>query len=189
MSTRIVIGVSGASGAVYAVRMLQKLRTTDHEVHLVVSDSAKITMSHECGHLVTLEQLQNDYCSHYHDIRDIGASIASGSFKTAGMIVVPCSIKTMSEIASGITTNLLTRAADVMLKERRKLILMLRETPFHLGHLRTMVSLTEMGAIIAPPVPSFYHHPKTIDDIVEHSVGRVLSMLGVQVGTKEWQGI
>ena len=189
MVKRIIVGISGASGALYAIRMLQKLRQSEYEAHLVVSDAAKVTMAHECGHLLTVEQLCTDYCTHYHDVRNVGASIASGSFKTAGMVIVPCSVRTMSEIATGVTSNLLTRAADVALKERRKLVLMLRETPLHLGHLRTMVSLAEMGAIIAPPVPSFYHHPESLDDIVNNSVDRVLGMFDIQQELREWQGI
>ncbi|MCU7611626.1 UbiX family flavin prenyltransferase [Anaplasma capra] len=189
MQKRIIVGISGASGALYAVRMLQKLRQTGYEVHLVVSDAAKVTIAHECGHLITVEQLCSEYCTYYHDAHNVGASIASGSFKTTGMVVVPCSVRTMSEIASGITSSLLTRAADVILKERKRLVLMPRETPLHLGHLRTMVSLAEMGAIIAPPIPAFYHHPKSLDDIVSNSVDRVLDILGVQVSSQEWQGI
>ncbi|ASI47687.1 MAG: UbiX family flavin prenyltransferase [Anaplasma ovis] len=189
MAKRIIVGISGASGALYAIRMLQKLRKSKYEVHLVVSDAAKITISHECGHLLTMEQLYTDYCTHYHDVRSVGASIASGSFKTIGMVVVPCSVRTMSEIAAGVTSNLLTRAADVVLKERGKLVLMLRETPLHLGYLRTMVSLAEMGAIIAPPIPSFYHHPKSLDDVVSNSVDRVLGMFDIQQELREWQGI
>ena len=189
MAKRIIVGISGASGALYAIRMLQRLRESKYEVHLVVSDAAKITISHECGHLLTMEQLCTDYCTHYHDVRNVGASIASGSFKTIGMVVVPCSVRTMSEIATGVTSNLLTRAADVVLKERGKLVLMLRETPLHLGHLRTMVSLAEVGAIIAPPIPSLYNHPESLDDIVSNSVDRVLSMFGMQQESREWQGI
>ncbi|MDD9362139.1 MAG: UbiX family flavin prenyltransferase, partial [Anaplasma sp.] len=137
----------------------------------------------------TLKELEEDLCYQYHSCENIGASIASGSFATAGMIVAPCSVRTMSEIASGAASNLLTRAADVTLKERRKLVLMLRETPFHLGHLKNMTALTEIGAIIAPPIPSFYHNPKSIIDIVDHSVARVLNIFGLWDKAKEWQGL
>ncbi|MEH0831715.1 UbiX family flavin prenyltransferase [Anaplasma bovis] len=185
---RIVVGISGASGAIYGVRILQHLKKSSAEVHLVISDAAKITLKHECENIITLSQLEQ-YCYKCHSYDDIGASIASGSFSTEGMIVAPCSMRTMSEIASGIASSLLTRAADVTLKERRKLVLMLRETPLHLGHLRTMTTLAEIGAIIAPPVPSFYHNPQTIMDIVDHSVARVLNIFGLWDSSREWQGL
>ncbi|EOA62243.1 polyprenyl P-hydroxybenzoate and phenylacrylic acid decarboxylase family protein [Anaplasma phagocytophilum str. CRT53-1] len=186
---RIVVGISGASGAIYGVRLLQHLKNTDVEVHLVISNAAKLTLMHECADIITLRELEEDLCYQCHNCENIGASIASGSFATAGMIVAPCSVRTMSEIASGAASNLLTRAADVTLKERRKLVLMLRETPFHLGHLRNMTALTEIGAIIAPPIPSFYHNPKSIMDIVDHSVSRVLNIFGLWDKAKEWQGL
>ena len=187
---RIVVGISGASGAIYGVHLLRCLQMTKMEVHLVISRAANLTLQHECSDITTIQQLQQkEFCYQYYDNDDIGASIASGSFRTEGMIIAPCSVRTMSEIASGTASSLLTRAADVTLKERRKLVLMLRETPLHLGHLKTMTALTEMGAIIFPPVPSFYHHPKTIDDIIEHSVSRVMSIFGLRENTKEWEGI
>ncbi|QJC27633.1 putative UbiX-like flavin prenyltransferase [Anaplasma platys] len=186
---RIVVGISGASGAIYGVRLLHYLKNTTTEVHLVISNAARLTIKHECSHLITAEQLEKEFCSHYHDSSDIAASIASGSFVTEGMIVAPCSVHTMSEIAAGIASNLLTRAADVTLKERRKLVLMVRETPLHLGHLRNMVVLTEMGAIVAPPVPSFYHNPQSTMDIVDHSVLRVLNIFGIHDKNREWRGI
>lgn len=186
---RILVGISGASGAIYGVRLLHHLKNTSAEVHLVISDAARLTIKHECSHIVTAKQLEEEFCSYYHDSKDIAASIASGSFITEGMVVAPCSMRTMSEVASGITSNLLTRAADVILKERRKLVLMIRETPLHLGHLRSMVTLAEMGAIIAPPVPSFYHNPQSIMDIVDHSVSRVLNVFGIHDKNREWKGL
>jgi flavin prenyltransferase len=182
---RIIVAISGASGPVYGVRILQLLRAAGVETHLVISKSAEVTIAHELDlSLRAIKALANvDYASH-----DIAAAISSGSFRTMGMIVAPCSMRSMSEIASGVTTSLLTRAADVVLKERRRLVLMVRETPFHLGHLRTMTQLTEMGAIIAPPVPAFYSRPKTIEDIIDHSVGRVLDLFDLDAGVvKRWR--
>ena len=187
---RIVVGISGASGAPYAVQLLKQLKNMDDvEVHLVMSDAAQLTIKLECPDITSIDELTTSYCTHYHKIGDVGASIASGSFRTEGMVVIPCSIRTMSEIAHGINSNLLTRAADVVMKEKRKLILAVRETPLHLGHLRTMVSLTEMGAIIAPPVPSFYNNPKSLNDIVRHYVSRVLGMLDMKSDILEWKGL
>ncbi|MEH0831170.1 UbiX family flavin prenyltransferase [Anaplasma bovis] len=187
---RIVVGISGASGAPYAVQLLKQLKNMDDvEVHLVMSDAAQLTIKLECPDITSIDEIINSYCAHYHKIGDVGASIASGSFKTEGMIVIPCSIRTMSEIAHGINSNLLTRAADVVMKEKRKLILAVRETPLHLGHLRTMVSLTEMGAIIAPPVPSFYNNPKSLSDIVHHYVSRILGMFNMKSDISEWKGL
>ena len=187
---RIVVGISGASGAPYAVQLLKQLKNMDDvEVHLVMSDAAQLTIKLECQDITDIDEIINSYCTHYHKIGDVGASIASGSFKTEGMIVIPCSIRTMSEIAHGINSNLLTRAADVVMKEKRKLILAVRETPLHLGHLRTMVSLTEMGAIIAPPVPSFYNNPKSLSDIVHHYVSRILGMFNMKSDISEWKGL
>jgi 4-hydroxy-3-polyprenylbenzoate decarboxylase len=186
--TRVVIGISGASGTVYGVRLLEALRRRgDVETHLVVSRPGEKTLFQETGH--TLNEIKG-LASQWHSIEEIGASIASGSFLTAGMIVAPCSVRTMGAIAAGITGNLLVRAADVTLKERRRLVLMVRESPLHLGHLRTMAALAEMGAIIAPPMPAFYNKPETIEDIVEQGVGRVLDLFGLADGdTKRWQGI
>jgi flavin prenyltransferase len=174
---RIVVGISGASGAIYGVRMLQALRDAGVETHLVVSRSAEITLAHETGLKIADVQA---LAGRWHQQTDMGAGISSGSFRTIGMVVAPCSVRSMSEIASGVTSGLLTRAADVTLKERRPLVLMVRETPLHLGHLRTMTQLTEMGAIIAPPVPAFYAQPTSLDDMVGHTIGRVLDLFGVE---------
>lgn len=173
---RLIVGITGASGIVYGVRLLQALRQCAIETHLVMSRSARLTLAHELPLKVSeIEAL----ASVNHRQEDIGASIASGSFRTAGMIVAPCSIRTLAEIATGVTSTLLTRAADVVLKERRRLVLMVRETPLHLGHLRSMTAVTEMGAIVMPPVPAFYSQPRSIDDIVDHSVGRALDLCGI----------
>jgi len=181
---RLIVGISGASGIVYGVRVLEVLRASEIETHLVMSRSAEITLAYEMGMKVAEVQALADVV---HPIADIGASISSGSFKTEGMIVAPCSIKSMSEIAAGTTGTLLTRAADVVLKERRRLVLMVRETPLHMGHLRTMASVSEMGAIVMPPVPAFYHRPKTIDDLVNQTVGRALDLFGFDLGmVKRW---
>jgi 4-hydroxy-3-polyprenylbenzoate decarboxylase len=182
---RLVVGISGASGIIYGIRTLQVLRDIPGiETHLVVSQAAEITLACETDtKLAALHALADVV---YPD-SDIGAAISSGSFATMGMIVAPCSIRSMSEIATGVTSTLLTRAADVILKERRRLILMLRETPLHSGHLRNMLALSDMGAIIAPPVPGFYALPKTVDDIVNHSVGRALDLFGMDTGqVRRW---
>lgn len=180
---RLVIGLSGASGVAYGIRLLEALKELRIELHLVMTKPAQLTIAYETK--LTPKQVAAK-ADHVHAIEDIGASIASGSFKTSGMIVAPCSVRSMSEIATGVTTNLLTRAADVMLKERRKLILMVRETPLHLGHLRTMTALTEMGAIILPPVPAFYAEPKSLSDLVDQMVGRALDLLGYEWPMKRW---
>ena len=180
---RLVIGLSGASGVAYGIRLLEALKELRIESHLVMTKPAQMTIAYETN--LTPKQVAAK-ADHVHAIEDIGASIASGSFKTAGMIVAPCSVRSMSEIATGVTTNLLTRAADVMLKERRKLILMVRETPLHLGHLRTMTALAEMGAIILPPVPAFYTEPKTIADLVDQMAGRALDLMGYDWPMKRW---
>jgi len=174
---RIIVGISGASGAVYGVRLLQAVRECPGvESHLVVSDAGWRTLRHELG----LERPAVEALAHQaHDARDVGASIASGSFQCAGMVVAPCSMRTLASVAHGLSDNLLTRAADVVLKERHRLILMARETPLHLGHLRNMVSVTEMGAIVCPPMPAFYLRPHSVADIVDASVARVLDLLGV----------
>ena len=181
---RIIVGISGASGVVYGIRALEALRRAKVEVHLVVSKSAEMTLAYETtSKLADLKKLAHAT----YPAQDVGAAIASGSFKTAGMLIAPCSIRTMSEIATGVTSSLLTRAADVVLKERRRLVLMVRESPLHTGHLRTMAALSEMGAIIAPPVPAFYNKPRTVDDIVDHSVGRALDLFGIDIGlVKRW---
>lgn len=184
---RLIIGISGASGITYGVRMLQVLQHSEIETHLVVSNAAKLTLQAELD-----KKLQDitALADVSYPIADIGAAIASGSFKTLGMVVAPCSIKTMSEIATGITSTLLSRAADVVLKERRKLVLMVRETPFHTGHLQTMLRLSEMGAIIAPPLPAFYPRPHHIDALIDHSVGRVLDLFDIDTElVNRWQGI
>ncbi|HEY0218956.1 MAG TPA: UbiX family flavin prenyltransferase [Afipia sp.] len=173
---RIIVGISGASGVIYGVRVLEVLRELGFETHLVMTKSAQITLAHETDlKVAAVHQL----ASVIHRIDDIGASISSGSFKTIGMIVAPCSIRTMSEISTGITSTLLTRAADVVLKERRRLLLLTRETPLHLGHLRTMTQLTEMGAVVMPPVPAFYAKPVTIEDMIDHTIGRALDLFDI----------
>lgn len=184
---RVIIGVSGASGSIYGYRLLEKLRhSTEVEIHLILTRAAERTAFIECGKTATeFKALAHQV----HPVEDIGNALASGSFLTHGMVIAPCSIHSMSAIATGITNNLLVRAADVCLKERRKLILMVRESPFHLGHLRTMAALAEMGAIIAPPIPGFYNNPKTIMDIVDHSVNRILDLLGMPSSeTRRWDG-
>jgi len=184
---KIVVGISGASGAIYGLRLLQRLRQNAAvETHLVLTRAGEKTLFLETGsHAADLKNL-----AHYsYSLEDIGCRLASGSFRVDAMVVAPCSIQTMSSIAAGITSNVLLRAADVALKERRKLILMVRETPFHLGHLRSMVALTEMGAIIAPPIPGFYNRPQTIMDLVDHGVDRVLDLIGVpDEQVRRWEG-
>jgi 4-hydroxy-3-polyprenylbenzoate decarboxylase len=181
----IIVGITGASGIIYGVRLLEQLRTHAVEAHLVMSKAAERTLALEMDmNLAAVRGL----AAVTHSIRDIGASIASGSFRTDGMIVAPCSVRTMSEIVSGVTSTLLTRAADVTLKERRRLVLLVRETPLHLGHLRTMTAATEMGAIIMPPNPAFYLHPHSIDDIVSHTIGRVLDLLDIDHMAARWSG-
>ncbi|MCC4114610.1 UbiX family flavin prenyltransferase [Aromatoleum toluclasticum] len=175
---RIVVGISGASGAIYGIRILEALKQIGVETDLVMSDSAKRTIVYETDYSINdVKRL----ASCVHDNNDVGASIASGSFKHAGMIIAPCSIKTLSAVANCFNTNLLIRAADVTLKERRKLVLMLRETPLHLGHLRLMTQATETGAVLVPPLPAFYHRPKTIDDIINQSVTKVLDQFDLDV--------
>src|SRR5262245_2339899 len=183
---RLVVGISGASGTIYGVRLLELLKGTDIETHLIMSKSAEMTLVYETD---LKPKDVRALASINHPAADIGASISSGSFPTMGMIVVPCSIKTMSEIATGVTSSLLSRAADVVLKERRRLVLALRETPLHGGHLRTMTTLADIGAIVAPIVPAFYNKPKTVDDIVNHTVGRLLDLLGIETkAVQRWQG-
>jgi 4-hydroxy-3-polyprenylbenzoate decarboxylase len=181
---RMIIGISGASGVTYGVRLLQLLRNAGVETHLVMSKTAELTFAYETDlKIAEVRELANVS----HAIDDMASAISSGSFRTAGMIVAPCSMRSMSEIASGVTTTLLTRAADVVLKERRRLVLMVRETPLHTGHLRTMTALSEMGAIIAPPVPAFYAKPENLDDMVEHTVGRVLDLFDIDIGVvRRW---
>lgn len=181
---RLIVGISGASGVIYGVRLLEILKAQKVETHLIMTKAAELTLGHETG--MTPRDVEALAHTRYQ-LSDIGAAISSGSFKTLGMVVAPCSIRSMSEIATGVTSNLLTRAADVVLKERRRLVLMVRETPLHTGHLRTMTHLSEIGAIIAPPMPAFYANPKSIDDIVTQSVARVLDLFEIDTDkTKRW---
>jgi 4-hydroxy-3-polyprenylbenzoate decarboxylase len=181
---RLVVGVSGASGIVYGLRALGACRELGIESHLVMSKAAALTLAQESALSVADVNAKADVV---HKVGDIGASIASGSFRTLGMIVAPCSVRTMSEIATGVTSSLLSRAADVTLKERRPLVLMVRESPLHLGHLRTMVRLAEMGAVIAPPMPAFYARPSGLDAMVDQSVGRALDLFGLSwTSVRRW---
>jgi 4-hydroxy-3-polyprenylbenzoate decarboxylase len=173
---RLVVGISGASGVAYGLRVLDACRELGVESHLILSRAAALTIAQETDLTVADVQARADVA---HKVGDVGASIASGSYPTLGMIVAPCSVRTMSEVATGVTSSLLTRAADVTLKERRPLVLMVRETPLHLGHLRTMVKLAEMGAVIAPPLPAFYAKPASLEEMVDQSVGRVLDLFGL----------
>lgn len=176
---RLIVGISGASGTIYGLRALEMLRDTDVETHLVVSRAGDLTRAHELTQ--TARELRALATAHY-PASDVGAAIASGSFPTIGMIVAPCSVSALAEIASGVTNNLLGRAADVVLKERRRLVLLVRETPLHLGHLRNMVAVTEAGAIVMPPVPAFYTRPASIDDMVSATVARALDLFGIDTG-------
>ncbi|MBF51806.1 MAG: aromatic acid decarboxylase [Confluentimicrobium sp.] len=177
---RLIVGISGASGVIYGIRLLQMLRPLPVETHLVMSRSAEITGAHETDWKINDIKALAD---RWYKQEDIGAGISSGSFRTMGMVVAPCSIRSASEIAGGVTSTLLTRAADVVLKERRKLVLMVRETPLHLGHLRTLTTLSEIGAIIAPPVPAFYARPDSIEAMINHSLGRVMDQFGIDTGS------
>jgi 4-hydroxy-3-polyprenylbenzoate decarboxylase len=186
-SKRLIVGITGASGAVYGVRLLELLRETDIESHLIISRAAQITLATETTLKVSDVEALADVV---HSNQDIGAACSSGSFKNLGMVIAPCSIKTMSEIASGVTSNLISRAADVALKERRRVVLMLRETPLHLGHIKSMVSVTEAGAIVYPPVPAFYAQPASLEQMVDHTLGRVLDLFDIEVGVvKRWTGV
>lgn len=188
MAARIVIGISGATGAVYAIRLLQVLRELGAQTHLVVSKSGWLTVAQETGmgkkQLIALADV-------HHDIDDVGSTIASGSYRTHGMVIAPCSMRSLAAVAHGFNDNLLTRAADVTLKERRTLVLLARETPLTLAHLRNMTLATEMGARIMPPVPAFYAHPRTVQDIVDHTVWRVLDQLGLidEDSYARWSGM
>lgn len=187
MTKRIIVGISGASGVCYGIRALQMLSDMDVETHLIVSKSAQLTLAQESK--MSLSELKS-LATHAHAIGDVGATISSGSFVTDGMLIAPCSIRTMSEIATGVTSTLLTRSADVVLKERRRLVLMVRETPFHTGHLRTMTALSELGAVIAPPVPAFYAGLDSVDAMVDQSVGRCLDLFGLHgTSVSRWQGL
>lgn len=186
MSTpaRLVVGVSGASGVAYGLRALDACRELGVESHLIFSKAAALTLAQETSLSLAEVSARADVA---HKVGDVGASISSGSFPTLGMIIAPCSVRTMSEIATGVTSSLLTRAADVTLKERRPLVLMVRETPLHLGHLRTMVRLAEMGAVIAPPLPAFYAKPASLEEMVDQSVGRALDLFGLSwTPVKRW---
>lgn len=183
---RLIVGISGASGAIYGVRLLELLKDTGIETHLIISRAAQTTLAYETTlKIADVERL----ATVVHPNSDIGAACSSGSFKTLGMVVAPCSIKTMAEIATGNTANLISRAADVALKERRRVVLMLRETPLHIGHIRSMAAVTEAGAIVYPPVPAFYAQPKSLADMVDHTLGRVLDLFDIDIGTvKRWTG-
>lgn len=183
---RLIIGITGASGAIYGVRLLELLKDSDIETHLVMSRAAQTTLAYETDLKVAdVEKL----ASVVHQNSDIGAACSSGSLKTLGMIVAPCSIKTMAEIATGVTANLVSRAADVALKERRRVVLLLRETPLHIGHIRSMAAVTEAGAIVYPPVPAFYARPESLEAMIDHTLGRVLDLYDIDVGTvRRWTG-
>lgn len=184
---RLIIAITGASGTAYGVRLLQVLQATDIETHLVLTDSAKLTMAAETEFQPAQVQALADVV---HASKNVGATIASGSFVTLGMVIAPCSINTLSEIAWGITGNLISRAADVTLKERRRLILLVRETPLHAGHLKSMLQVTQNGAIVMPPVPALYIKPKSVDEVIDHTVGRVLDLLGLETDlVQRWNGL
>jgi 4-hydroxy-3-polyprenylbenzoate decarboxylase len=183
----IIIGITGASGTIYGIRLLEKLHRLQVETHLVMSDSSKMTLRAETDYKISDV---TELATHVHHHKNIGALIASGSFITAGMIIAPCSMNTLSEIATSMSSNLISRAADVVLKERRRLVLLTRETPLHTGHIRAMANATENGAIIMPPVPAFYAKPKTIDDVVNHTVMRCLDLFGIHTDDKgRWEGM
>ncbi|MEL0089296.1 MAG: UbiX family flavin prenyltransferase [Rhodospirillales bacterium] len=184
MTKRLIVGISGASGVVYGVKVLEVLKDKNIETHLVMTRSAEITLAHEMDMKVSEVK---DLATKVYGPDDIAAAISSGSFKTQGMIVAPCSIRSLSEIAYGQTTNLLSRAADVALKERRRVVLLLRETPLHLGHIRSMAAATEAGAIVMPPVPAFYARPQSLDEMVAHTVGRALDLFEIDTGeVRRW---
>ena len=185
---RLIVGISGASGSVYGIRLLELLREVPGvETHLVMSGTGKLNVALESGRTVAEV---NALAHHVHDARDLGASIASGSFRTAGMVVAPCSMRTLSAIVHSLSDNLLTRAADVVLKEQRRLVLMPRESPMHLGHCRLLTAAAELGAVIVPPMPAFYNQPQSVADIVDHSVGRVLDLFDIDIGlVRRWQGV
>jgi 4-hydroxy-3-polyprenylbenzoate decarboxylase len=185
---RIIVAITGATGAIYGVRLLQRLSATPGvQTHLVISDAASLTLHQEVG----MQKRDVEALAHVvHKNREIGASVASGSFHTDGMVIAPCSMKTLAAVAHGLSDNLIARAADVVLKERRRLILMVRETPFNLAHLRNMTAVTEMGGVVFPPVPGFYQRPATIDDMVDHTVARVLDLLDIEhTLAPQWHGL
>ncbi len=181
---RLIVGISGASGVIYGARLLELLRPLPVETHLVISRTADVTLAVETDLKPAAVRARADVV---HSNNDMAAPISSGSFKTIGMVVAPCSIRSMAEIASGVTTTLLSRAADVVLKERRRLVLLVRETPLHTGHLRTMTALSEMGAVIAPPVPAFYAKPQTLDEMIDQTLGRILDLFDLETGlVRRW---
>ena len=185
---RLIVGITGATGVIYGVRLLQLLRDIPGvETHLMISDAGVLNLHQE----LEMRRKQVEALAHVvHNVRDIGAAIASGSFQSDGMIVAPCSMKTLASVANGLSDNLITRAADVVLKERRRLVLMVRETPFNLAHLRNMTSVTEMGGVIFPPLPGFYHRPQSIAEMVDHTLGRVLDLFAIQhTLTPRWNGL
>ncbi|WP_293661567.1 UbiX family flavin prenyltransferase [Rhodoferax sp. OV413] len=186
---RLIVAITGASGAIYGVRLLEQLRVLpEWETHLIISNSGVLTASMELGiKRADIEALADVV----HSVKDIGAAVSSGSFRTAGMVIAPCSMKTLAEIANGLADNLISRAADVALKERRRLVLLARETPLNLAHLRNMTAVTEMGGIVCPPVPAFYTRPNSLDDIVNHTVGRVLDLFDIDHRdlVQRWQGL
>ncbi len=187
MSQRLIVGISGASGAIYGVRLLELLKGSGVETHLIMSQTARITLATETDYSVKQVEALADVVHAHGDLAD---ACSSGSFRTLGMVVAPCSVKTLAEIATGVTPNLLSRSADVVLKERRRLVLMLRETPLHLGHIRNMAQVTEMGAVVYPPVPAFYAKPASLAEMVDHTLGRVLDLFDIDAGTvRRWQGL
>ncbi|VBB68800.1 3-polyprenyl-4-hydroxybenzoate carboxy-lyase UbiX [invertebrate metagenome] len=180
---RLIAGISGASGIVYGLRLLTMARQLGVETHLVMTAAAEVALARETSYKVVDVQAMADAC---HQVHDLTASLASGAFQTIGMVIAPCSIRSLSEIATGVTSNLLTRAADVTLKERRRLVLMVRESPLHRGHLRAMLRVTELGGIVAPPVPAFYIRPQSLDVVVDYTVGRILDLFGLDSGFPRW---
>jgi flavin prenyltransferase len=184
--SRLVVGISGASGVIYGIRLLEALRPLPVETHLILTRAAEMTIAYETERTTAEVRALAEVC---HPIGDVGAAPSSGSFPTLGMIVAPCSMRSLAEIATGVTSNLLTRSADVALKERRRLVLVPRETPLHAGHLRNMLSVTEMGAIVAPPMPAFYARPESVDALVDHTVGRLLDLFGLDTGAVRRWGI
>jgi 4-hydroxy-3-polyprenylbenzoate decarboxylase len=184
---RLIVGITGASGTIYGIRILQMLSEAGVLTHLIISRSARMTIAAETEFSLSEIEAMADVV---HSNDDVGAACSSGSFRNLGMVIAPCSIKTMSEIASGVTANLISRAADVALKERRRVVLLLRETPLHIGHIRSMAAVTEAGAIVYPPVPAFYTKPKSLDEMIDHTVGRVLDLFDIDTGlVKRWAGL
>ncbi|WP_397475096.1 UbiX family flavin prenyltransferase [Pusillimonas sp.] len=184
---RLVVGITGATGAIYATRLLQAVRDVGGvETHLVVSPPGVLNIKYELG---LSRQHVYDLADHVYSFRDVGSALASGGFATTGMVVVPCSMRTLSAVAHGLSDNLITRAADVTLKERRRLVMLVRETPFNLAHLRNMTAVTEMGGIVFPPLPAFYHHPATIEEMVDHTIVRVLDLFDIHIDGPRWEGM